>query len=179
MHIKLVLTDKRVRSLKPVAKGERVYAQDKILPDLKVCITHRGPQSFGMGLRWGGRKHPAWRSLGSVWRMTTDEAREKARLWLDLHRKGIDPKREEERRLRERREKEANTFGAVAKEFFKGQADRPRSGRGRRGRGLRRKSPSRAIRALLIANEYLSAEVERLRASQSVGYVRGRRQNES
>ena len=29
-----------------------------------------------------------------------------------------------------------------------------------------------AIRALLIANEYLSAEVERLRASQSVGYVR-------
>lgn len=30
-----------------------------------------------------------------------------------------------------------------------------------------------AIRALLIANEYLSAEVERLRASQSVGYVRG------
>jgi hypothetical protein len=30
------------------------------------------------------------------------------------------------------------------------------------------------IRTLLIANEYLSAEVERLRASQSVGYVRGR-----
>jgi hypothetical protein len=29
------------------------------------------------------------------------------------------------------------------------------------------------IRALLIANEYLSVEVERLRASQSVGYVRG------
>jgi len=29
-----------------------------------------------------------------------------------------------------------------------------------------------AIRALLIANEYLSAEVERLRASQSRGYVR-------
>lgn len=32
-----------------------------------------------------------------------------------------------------------------------------------------------AIRALLIANEYLSAEVEHLRASQSVGYTRGRR----
>jgi hypothetical protein len=31
-----------------------------------------------------------------------------------------------------------------------------------------------AIRALLIANEYLSAEIERLRASQSMGYVRGR-----
>jgi hypothetical protein len=31
-----------------------------------------------------------------------------------------------------------------------------------------------AIRALLIANEYLSAEVERLRASRSRGYVRGR-----
>jgi hypothetical protein len=29
-----------------------------------------------------------------------------------------------------------------------------------------------AIRALIIANEYLSAEVERLRASQSRGYVR-------
>ena len=31
-----------------------------------------------------------------------------------------------------------------------------------------------AITALLIANEYLSAEVDRLRASQLVGYVRGR-----
>jgi hypothetical protein len=31
-----------------------------------------------------------------------------------------------------------------------------------------------AIRALLIANEYLSAEVERLKASRSRGYVRGR-----
>ena len=31
-----------------------------------------------------------------------------------------------------------------------------------------------AIRALIIANEYLNAEVERLRSSQSVGYVRGR-----
>ena len=33
---------------------------------------------------------------------------------------------------------------------------------------------STAIRALLIVNEYLNAEVERPRASQSVGYVRGR-----
>jgi len=31
-----------------------------------------------------------------------------------------------------------------------------------------------AIRALLIANEFLSGELERARASQSVGYVRGR-----
>jgi hypothetical protein len=30
------------------------------------------------------------------------------------------------------------------------------------------------IRALIIANEYLNAEVERLRSSQSVGYVRRR-----
>lgn len=31
-----------------------------------------------------------------------------------------------------------------------------------------------AIRALIIANEYLNAEVDRLRSNQSVGYVRGR-----
>ena len=31
-----------------------------------------------------------------------------------------------------------------------------------------------AIRALIIANKYLSAEVDRLRSSLSVGYVRGR-----
>jgi hypothetical protein len=34
-----------------------------------------------------------------------------------------------------------------------------------------------AIRALLIANEYLGAEVERLRASQSAGYVRARQRS--
>jgi hypothetical protein len=34
-------------------------------------------------------------------------------------------------------------------------------------------NPRAAIRALLIANEFLSAENERLRTSLSVGYVRG------
>jgi len=34
--------------------------------------------------------------------------------------------------------------------------------------------PRAAIRSLLIANEFLMEEVDRLRASLSVGYVRGR-----
>ena len=35
-----------------------------------------------------------------------------------------------------------------------------------------------AIRALIIANEFLSGELERARASQSVGYERGRHRSD-
>jgi integrase len=61
--------------------------------------------------------------------LTLNEAREKARRWRELLRKGIDPAEQEEReRLAEQRNR-ANTFTAAAEDFIKDKLKHERQGR--------------------------------------------------
>jgi integrase len=61
--------------------------------------------------------------------LTLNEAREKARRWRELLRKGIDPSEQEEReRLAELRNR-ANTFAAAAEDFIKDKLEHERQGR--------------------------------------------------
>lgn len=50
--------------------------------------------------------------------MTLDQARQKAREWLELVGRGIDPKVEETRRRAAAQRRELNSFAAVAAEFL-------------------------------------------------------------
>jgi hypothetical protein len=50
--------------------------------------------------------------------MTLDQARQKARAWLEMIGKGIDPKVDEERQKAAARRRQANTFAAVAADFL-------------------------------------------------------------
>src|ERR1700730_9918234 len=50
--------------------------------------------------------------------LTLAEARRKAREWLNLISRGIDPKVEEERRRAESRRRQVNTFASVASDFL-------------------------------------------------------------
>jgi integrase len=63
-------------------------------------------------------KNPTRRALGEVGAITLDQARQKARAWLELTRKGIEPKVEEARQRAEGQRRQLNTFGAVAAEFL-------------------------------------------------------------
>jgi hypothetical protein len=56
--------------------------------------------------------------LGEHGAITIDAARERARRWLELIGKGIDPKIDEARRKAEERRKAVNIFEAVAKEYL-------------------------------------------------------------
>jgi hypothetical protein len=57
------------------------------------------------------------RALGQYGELTLEGAREKARDWLELIRKGIDPAIEEERQRQAEIERQENTFGAVFNDF--------------------------------------------------------------
>jgi integrase len=122
-----------LNALKPASKGTRVDHMDAIVPGFGVRVTDRAgdkgraaSRTFILLARFPGATidpktgaaFPTRRALGEVGELTLDQAREKARAWLALIKQGIDPKQAEaERRAAEQRRR-ANTFGAVAEDFF-------------------------------------------------------------
>jgi hypothetical protein len=115
---KRTLTDRTIRALKPAAPGKRIEVSDGLVPGLWIRITDKGTKSFVLVARYAGSKNPTRRTLGTYGELTLEQARDKARGWLALVARGIDPAEQEEReRLAEQR-KRANSFAAVAEDFI-------------------------------------------------------------
>jgi integrase len=114
-----VLTERKVETLKPAEPGKRHQVMDALVPGFGVRVTDRGERSFILYTRYPGRPGPARRRLGRVGELTLAEAREKARRWLALIARGIDPDAEEERARREEDQRRENTFAAVADDFIR------------------------------------------------------------
>jgi len=117
------LTDRFVGSdNRTPATGRRDYP-DAIVPGLALRVTAAGHKSFVLIARYpSSPKNPTRRALGDCGEITLDEARVRAREWLALIRRGIDPKVEETRRRAETQRKQVNTFGTVATEFLERHA---------------------------------------------------------
>ena len=99
---RVVLTERVIRSLKPAPKGKRYSRWDAIVPGLDVQVTDTGHKSFGLTKRYPKNpKNPTRRKLGDVGAITLDQARPKARGWLELIGKGIDPAVDEARQRAE------------------------------------------------------------------------------
>lgn len=117
------LTDRFVNSRKPAPKGQRDEYGDAIVPGLALRVTDRGHKSFVLITRYPSNpKNPTRRALGEVGAITLDHARQKARVWLELIKKGIDPKAEEARERAAAQRRQVNTFAAVAAEFLERHA---------------------------------------------------------
>ena len=125
---KQVLTDRRLRSLKPSAPGKRYIEWDTVVPGLGIRVTDKGTLTFVLVTRFAYSKHPAPRELGKYGALTLDAARTKARLWLEMVSKGIDPKHEAERDQLERQRVRQNSFEAVAEDFIKREVKKKRRG---------------------------------------------------
>jgi integrase len=114
-----VLTDRYIKTRPPAPKGERVDHRDVLVPGLVLRVTDRGHKSFALRARYPLQpKNPTRRALGDYPALPLDQARDKARVWLELIQKGVDPKVEEERRKAAARRLQANTFAAVASDFL-------------------------------------------------------------
>jgi integrase len=114
-----VLTERKVETLKPAEAGKRYQVMDALVPGFGVRVTDRGERSFILYTRYPGKPGPARRRLGRVGELTLADAREKARQWLALIDRGIDPDVEEERARRQENERRANSFAAVADDFIR------------------------------------------------------------
>lgn len=86
------LTEKVVqRLLKRVpTKGRQTY-WDMLLPGFGLRVSHTGARTYGIGGRFGNGAY-RWRALGDARVMRFDDAKAKARAWLDLAANGKDPK---------------------------------------------------------------------------------------
>jgi integrase len=127
--VKRRLTDRGLRALKPAKAGSHYDVWDTFVPGLGVRMSGTGRKTFVLIARFPGSKNPTRRKLATYGELTLEQARVKARDWLELLRKGIDPAGEEERvRIAEQR-KRANTFAAVAEDFITDKLPSERKGR--------------------------------------------------
>jgi len=119
------LTDRFINSRPPASIGERDEYADAIVPGLYLRVTDRGHKSYALVARYPlNPKHPTRRALGDCGAITLADARDKARGWLQLIGKGIDPKVEEERQRAAQVRRQANSFAAVAAEFLERHASK-------------------------------------------------------
>jgi integrase len=125
---KRLLNDRIVKALKPAAAGKRTEIFDALVPGLAVRVTDKGAKSFVLVARYPGSANPTRRALGSYGELTLEQARVKARVWLELVQRGIDPAVQVERdRLAEQR-KTATTFAAIAEDFIREKCSQERRG---------------------------------------------------
>jgi integrase len=114
--VKKLINEKFVESLlrKPVPKG-RPIIHDKRLQSygVRAASDH---WSYVIVKRIGGAKQPSVRKIGKVGVIAPDKAREKAKTWLELIDRGIDPAVEEAAAVEARRvealRQEGNTHAA-------------------------------------------------------------------
>jgi integrase len=116
---KVLLTDRFIASPRRVPERGRVDYQDTQVPGLALRVTSTGHRSFNLITRYPANpKNPTRRNLGEYGAINLDEAREKAREWIGLIRKGTDPRTHEARRKATEQRNQVNTFGVVAAAFI-------------------------------------------------------------
>ena len=129
------LTARAVDTLKPAApttsgkRDGRRFVMDMDVSGFGVKVTETGTRSYVLIKRYPGFQHPAPRELGKCDAMSLEEAREKAREWLKLIARGVDPAgHEREIQLAAARKRETS-FASVAEDFFKEKLVGERQGR--------------------------------------------------
>ena len=108
------------------------HAQDSQVGGLGVRVMPTGVKTFILRRRYPGSKQPARRSLGSYGEMSLAQAREKAREWNALVKKGIDPALEESRQrqaaIEAEKQRQSSTFGAAFEAYLERKASKLKSG---------------------------------------------------
>lgn len=114
---KRVLTDRAIKALKPASAGGSYDVPDALVPGLIVRVTATGRKTFALLARYPGRKHPTRRDLGLYGAITLEEARETARQWHALIRRGIDPKEEADATRRAAERRRADTVDVLVADY--------------------------------------------------------------
>jgi integrase len=127
--IKRNLTDRYLKSLKGSKNGKPYDVRDAEIRGLRVRVMPGGERTFVLLARYHHGGDPTRRALGTYPILGLAEAREKARKWRDLIKRGIDPAQEEEREHAAELRKRKTTFLAVAEDFIREKLPYERKGR--------------------------------------------------
>jgi hypothetical protein len=116
--MKRTLTNRFLKSVAAAAAGKHTDFADSIVPGLAVRVSGTGQKTFVLVSRFPGRKNPTRRAIGSYPAMTVEQARTRARDWLDLIERGIDPAVQVASEAETNRQRQSNTFRVVAENFI-------------------------------------------------------------
>src|SRR5262249_5976354 len=114
---------------KAAKPGQRHETWDALVSGLGIRVTDTGAKSFVLVTRYPGSKNPARRTLGGYGELTLEQARTKARDWLGLVQRGIDPAAQEARARRAEERRRADTFASVAEDFIAEKLSTERKGK--------------------------------------------------
>jgi len=117
---RIKLTDRKLNSS---LKSGDIWDADT--PGLGVRVSDTGRKTFVLMTRYPGSSNPTRQALGVYGAMTLAEAREKARDWLKLIERDIDPAIHEEEKRRAAERLRANTFAAIAVDYLRLQVFGP------------------------------------------------------
>jgi integrase len=119
------LTARFVASKQAVPARGRKDWPDAVVPGLSLRVSANGHRSYVLVARYPLHpRNPTRRALGDAGTLTLDEARERARRWLLLIGKGIDPKIDEERSRAAEKRAQAASFEAVWHAFWEQHASK-------------------------------------------------------
>jgi integrase len=124
--MKIMLTDRALRAMKPAAPGTRKMLWDAAVPSFGVRVSEHGKLTFIVMRRLAGKI--VRRMIGQYPIMTLTKAREAALGALRDIERGIDPKEKKEAAARADAHRRANSFAAVAEEFIARHVAKLRSG---------------------------------------------------
>jgi hypothetical protein len=123
------LNDRIIKAVPKAKPGQRHEIWDALVPGLGVRVTDTGAKSFVLVARYPGSTNPARRALGGYGELTLEQARTKARHWLELLDRGTDPRVEVERQRLAEQRRQAGTFANIAEAFIRDKLSTERRGR--------------------------------------------------
>ncbi|MDB5617478.1 site-specific integrase [Tardiphaga sp.] len=126
---RVTLTPTKIGGLKAAKPGQRYQVMDAMVPGFGVRVTDTGSRTFILRTRFPGSESPSRREIGKCDDLTLSDAREKARRWRELVKKGVDPANEAQRERDAELQKRQTTFAAVADDFIRDKLPGERKGK--------------------------------------------------
>jgi hypothetical protein len=123
------LTPTLISGLKPAAECKRYQTMDAQVPGFGIRVTDTGNRTFILRTRYPGSASPSRSEIGQCADITLTDARERARKWRSLVKKGIDPAAQEEQARQAAIREQATTFGSVVEDFIREKLPGERKGR--------------------------------------------------
>lgn len=134
---KRTLNDRGLKAAKAAPKGATYDLMDAVVPGFGLRVSETGRKTFILLTRYPGSRNPTRRSLGLYGALTLEQARNKARDWLELIRKGVDPGEEVERLRKAEERKRSNSLASVVEDYIKFAVIGPDPENPRQRRGAR------------------------------------------
>jgi len=109
--MKTTLTDRAVNAAKK-------DISDAVVPGLLLRVRPSGAKSYALVARFPGSSNPTRRTIAPAGAISLQDARDKARAWLELLGRGVDPAGEVERERQEHDRKRQDTIAALAEVYL-------------------------------------------------------------